>query len=101
MKKLFFALTILTLSFCISCEDLTCNGMGKLSVENTSIGTVQRLMVDGVNYGSVDPGETLEVELAPGEHIWQLVGLSGGTGCSPAAVIIMECETSAFSCHGK
>jgi hypothetical protein len=85
----------------LSCEDLVCDGMGTLSVKNTSIGTVQQLHVDGVNYGTVDPGKTKEVDLAPGEHSWQMIGLSGGVGCSSATVIIQECKTSSFSCHGK
>lgn len=81
-----------------SCDELTCSGNGTLSVENKSLNTVQRLMINGVNYGSVDPGKTKEVELTPGTYAWQLVGLSGGSGCSPAVVNIVECETSSFSC---
>lgn len=101
MKKGFIISGLLMAIVCLSCEDMMCDGKGTLSVENTSIGTVQQLRVDGVNYGSVDPGKTKKVDLAPGEHTWQMIGLSGGVGCSAATVIIMECEESSFSCHGK
>jgi hypothetical protein len=102
MKKASVLFTAVLLMFTfLSCEDLTCDGKGTLSVENSSISTTQRLMVDGVNYGSVDPGKTKEVDLAPGQHIWQLVALAGGTGCSAATVIIEKCETSSYKCSGK
>jgi hypothetical protein len=85
------------LFFWSSCEE-ACNGMGTLELTNKSISTVQQLMVDGINYGTIDPGESKEIELAPGEHDFQQVGISGGTGCSAASVIIVECKTSSFSC---
>ena len=84
-----------------SCDELNfCNGMGTLSVENKSDGTLQKLMIDGVNYGTIDPGETKEVKLAAGSHNWKVVGYNGG-GCNEASVIIVECETTSFSCDGK
>lgn len=57
-------------------------------------------MIDGVNYGSLDPGESQTITLPAGEHEFQLVGISGGTGCSPAKVIIIECESQGFECSG-
>lgn len=76
----------------------SCSGKGTLKLSNTSHATVQRAMVDGVNYGSIDPGGSKEISLAAGSHDWQLVGISGGSGCSAAKVTIIECETSSFSC---
>lgn len=97
--KLVISIFVIIAAFTsFSCDELVCNGKGILSLENKSLNTVQRIMIDGVNYGSLDPGKKKEIELAPGQHLWQLVGLSGGTGCSAAYVIIQECETSAFSC---
>lgn len=81
-----------------SCKK-TCSGSGKLKLTNKSANTVHRLMVDGVNYGTIDPGESEEIDLAAGEHTFQQVGISGGSGCSAAKVIIVECETSGFSCN--
>ena len=80
-----------------SCKE-TCDGMGTLKLTNKSISTVQRIMVDGVNYGTIDPGESKEIELAPGEHDFQQLGISGGSGCSAAKIIIVECKTTGFSC---
>ncbi len=80
-----------------SCEE-ACDGMGTLKLTNKSLSTVQKIMIDGVNYGTIDPDESKEIDLAPGEHEFQQVGISGGTGCSAATVIIVECKTSAFEC---
>jgi len=99
-KLLVMVVFLLVISSNYSCEDLTCNGMGTLSVENTSHSTVQKLMINGVNYGTLDPGETKETELNPGTYKWQLVGISGGVGCSEATAIVAECETCSFKCGG-
>jgi hypothetical protein len=87
--------------FFSSCLGEVCSsGMGTLKLRNNSVNTVQRVMIDGVNYGTLDPGEEGSYELAPGTHEFQQVGLSGGTGCTPATVIIQECKTSSYSCSG-
>ena len=103
IKLFLVALVLLTITASVntSCEDLTCNGKGTLSISNKSHNTVQKLMINGVNYGTLDPGETKDVELSPGMYMWQLVGISGGTGCSAAAVTITECDTQGFSCGAK
>lgn len=107
MKNLMLFAVLILGSLLYSCEKddtppppSTCDGMGYLQVENTSLQTLQKLMIDGVNYGTVDPGETKKVSLAEGGHNWQLVGIDGG-GCSAAYVIIVECETSSYNCSGK
>lgn len=98
-NKLFIpGLTLCGLIGMYSCRE-KCSGLGSLKLTNESHSTVQRIMVDGVNYGTIDPGESEEIDLAAGEHEFQLVGISGGTGCSAAKVIVVECETSGFSCN--
>lgn len=107
MKKIkivrnFVIVCLLFLAFTTGSCDLLkpeCDGMGTLQLTNKSINTVQRVMIDGVNYGSIDPGEKKDFKLAPGQHVFQQTGLSGGSGCSIAYVIIVECETSGFSCN--
>lgn len=81
----------------LSCQS-DCDGKGYLKLTNNSLNTVQRIMIDGVNYGSLDPGESKSISLPAGEHEFQQVGISGGSGCSAAKVIIIECETQGFSC---
>jgi hypothetical protein len=101
MKKLNVIICMLISAFFVSsCSEMTCDGSGTLKLTNDSHSTVQQILIDGVNYGSLDPGESDEISLPPGEHDWQLVGLSGGTGCSAATVIIVECEVSGYSCGG-
>ena len=104
MKKLLsissLILTFFILTIMLSCDsESDCEGKGYLKLTNTSTGTVQRIMIDGINYGSLDPGESKSISLPAGEHEFQQVGISGGAGCSPAKVIIIECETQGFECH--
>lgn len=106
MKNLKKSLILVMIAISIifySCEPIeTCSGTsGTLKLTNDSHTTVQRIMINGVSYGTLDPGEFKEINLAPGKHDWQLVGISGGNGCSAASVIIVACETSGFSCGGK
>lgn len=81
----------------LSCES-DCSSRGYLQLTNKSLNTIQKIMIDGVNYGTLDPGESKTITLAVGEHEFQQVGISGGSGCSAAKVIIIECETQGFSC---
>jgi hypothetical protein len=101
MKKLFsifsLIITFSILTIMLSCQS-DCDGKGYLKLTNNSLNTVQRIMIDGVNYGSLDPGESKSISLPAGEHEFQQVGISGGSGCSAAKVIIIECETQGFSC---
>jgi hypothetical protein len=90
------ALTVAMLSS--SCKK-DCSGMGTLELTNKSLNTVHKVMVDGVNYGTIDPGESKEIQLAAGEHTFQQIGISGGSGCSQGTVIIIECEKTGFSCN--
>lgn len=101
MKNLVLITALIFTTLLYSCKPDDCNGKGYLDVTNSSTNTVQRLLVDGVNYGLLEPGDTKEISLAAGQHYWKLVGVSGGCGCNPAAVIIVECETSSYSCRGK
>lgn len=100
-RKIFFAVSVFLVSL-ISCkeEDPCPSGLGTLKLRNTSINTVQRVLIDGVNYGILNPGEEGSYDLPPGNHEFQQLGISGGTGCSPATVIIQECKVSSFFCSG-
>lgn len=93
------AIAVLISFWYVSCTK-TCTGNGTLELTNTSQSTVQRIMIDGVNYGTVDPGEKKDIPLAAGTHSFQQQGISGGNGCSEASVIIVECKTTGFSCNG-
>ena len=79
-----------------------CNGTkGTLTLTNSSLFTVQKIMINGVSYGTLDPGDEKSIDLSPGVYAWQLVGIAGGTGCSMAAVTIVACDTQGFKCSGK
>ena len=100
MKKILFILLLL-ISFSCTKEDTGCSGTGEVTFTNKSIGTVQKIMIDGVGYGSIDPGESKTITLAAGEYEFQMVGISGGPGCSVAKFHLAECQKLGYSCNGK
>ena len=73
-------------------------GYGWLKMTNGSLTTIQKVMIDGTNYGTLDPGETATYQLAAGKHTFESIGISGGGGCSQASAIIVECATEARVC---
>jgi hypothetical protein len=107
MKKItltLLALMMLSITSCVKPEDDDDNncpqpGYGWFRVTNGSLGTVQRMMIDGTNYGTLDPGETMDIPLPAGEHDYIFEGISGGTGCSAATVTIVECQTEGRQCN--
>jgi hypothetical protein len=108
MKKLYAIFMMIMIVFVIgftttSCKktDTGCSGMGTLSLSNQSNSTTQQIMIDGASYGKLYPGQSKDISLAAGTHTWQLVGLSGGNGCTQASVIIVECQSTGFYCDGK
>lgn len=77
------------------CED----GWGKLRLENTSLNTVQRILIGGTNYGTLDPGESETYELPVGDYTVTMEGISGGGGCgAPSEVHIPDCGTVGRNC---
>lgn len=103
MKPLSLALLgllIVSITSCTKPEDDDCElpGYGFLKISNTSLNTIQRVQIDGTNYGTLDPGDTETYPLGVGTHTFQSIGISGGSGCSLASVIIVECATEARGC---
>ena len=65
MKNIRNFLILFLLTFALStssCDILkmSCEGMGTLKLTNKSHNTVHRIMIDGVNYGTLDPDESKE-----------------------------------------
>lgn len=71
---------------------------GTLYCHNASTNTVQRVLLSGTNYGSLDPGESRSFELAPGNWTLQFVGISGGPGCDESIFNIAACQTVSRAC---
>ena len=106
MKKItlsFLALILLSMSSCVKQEDDDNDcpqaGYGWFKVTNGSLGTVQRMMIDGTNYGTMDPGDVMNIPLPAGQHDYIFEGISGGAGCSAATVTIVECQTEGRQCN--
>ena len=71
---------------------------GTLRCTNSSVHTVQKVLLNGTNYGTLDPGEDMVVTLAPGNWTLHFVGLSGGAGCSSSSFNIAACQSVGRSC---
>ena len=98
MKKVIFLCTVLIIGGVLIFTGCRKYRDGTLSLKNTSTGTVQQILIDNVNYGSLDPGKSKDIKLPPGEHVFEMKGISGGTGCAPASVTIVGGKTEAFQC---
>lgn len=75
-----------------------CYGKGTLRLRNTSAGTTQDVIIDGISYGYLYPGGYNDYALAAGSHTFRQKGVAGGSGCSTASVIIIECQMEEFTC---
>lgn len=74
-----------------------CN-TGILRCTNSSLHTVQRIVISGVNHGTLDPGETRIIELAPGNWTLRFLGIAGGPGCTESSFNIAACQTVSRGC---
>jgi len=104
LKRLFIALLLLSMFvFMSSCKELidSCGGYGTLRLTNRSVNTIQQVKVDGVNHGTLDPGEKIDIDLPAGQHFVETVNVkTGNYACSSFMVTIVECDTQGFSCTG-
>jgi hypothetical protein len=71
---------------------------GTLRCSNTSLHTVQKILLNGTNYGTIDPGEYRDISLAPGNWNLQFVGISGGSGCNATSFNIAACQSMGRAC---
>jgi hypothetical protein len=79
-------------------KDIGCGGYGTLNLTNSSAGTTQKILVDGIDFGTITPGQIIDVRISVGTHTLEMKGVSGGRGCSPGSVITYECETKIYNC---
>jgi hypothetical protein len=100
-KTNFFLIIAFAICFSACKKAENCSGVGTLSLTNKSSGTQQKIIINGVGYGNLNPGESKDIDLSPGVYTWQLVGISGGTGCSAATLNVSECMKYSYNCTGK
>lgn len=99
MRKLSFLIICACLIqlIAVSCKE-KCMGVGKIKFTNQSTNSAYRIIVDGVSYGNIMPGESKEVSLAARERTVQLVGIEGTVGCPAQQLYVEECEIMQVSC---
>lgn len=77
---------------------------GTLYCTNESLHTVQKILVrsssatNWTNYGTIDPGETMNIALAAGSWDLKFQGINGGPGCNESSFNIAACRTVGRSC---
>ncbi len=86
-----------------SCDELeiepSCSDQGTLQVCNKSLHTVQKIIINNTNYGTIDPDECKDIKLAVGTYTLRMEGVSGGNGCNIVSTfIIAECDNIGRSC---
>lgn len=79
-------------------ETSDCSDSGTLVLQNTSANTVQKILIDGTNYGILYPGDKQEIDLPVGKYEVYLKSTSGGRGCSPSYVTLQDCDRIGRQC---
>lgn len=73
---------------------------GTLQLSDTSAHTTQTVFVNGVNEGTINPGQYLDVHLSAGVSVsvaWYVTN-TNLLACQPIAVTPIQCQTSAYTC---
>jgi hypothetical protein len=73
---------------------------GYVIVKNTSANTVQQILIDGIEYAVLYPGDQEKITLAPGKYEIEANGISGGGGCYSGFLTIVKCEVHDYQCSG-
>jgi hypothetical protein len=71
---------------------------GHRSFQNASA-QPQRITVDDVYVGHIAVGETLEIDVASGDHWFAFTTLDGGFACQPYHDTVTVCSAQRFSCE--
>lgn len=72
---------------------------GTIVATNTSYNTIHRLKVDGVVYGILYPGQSLDVDVTEGTHQVEFADANNeGYGCEPVTVTVEPCGIETRSC---
>jgi len=105
LRKLSWLLIALCAITFTSCEELLeeleedCNdGWGELCVENKSLHTVQKVIINGASYGTLDPGDKECFSVPVGATTLEFRGVNGGSGCNPCVNNIPDCGVINKSC---
>lgn len=75
----------------VSCDkEAFCGGKGTLTVKNSSLHTVQEILISNTSYGTIDPDETKEIKLPAGTYKLKFNGTSGGPGCNSESEFVLD-----------
>lgn len=72
---------------------------GTIVATNASPNTVHRVKVDGVVYGILYPGQSLDLDVPEGTHQIEFADANNeGRGCEPVTVSVDPCGIETRSC---
>lgn len=82
-------------------EEYVRNNTGIFYVENQSqSGGAYKIIIDGINYGTVGAGSTKEWTLSAGTHIVQILFAdTDTTACSISAPTVIKCQKNGLICR--
>ena len=86
LKVMLYVLIIASIG--LRCEPPCLDNKGYLELENDSQTTKQKILINGTDYGTLDPKESETYNLNPGTYNVEFVGIHGGKGCSVFTIVI-------------
>ncbi len=104
MKQLLAALVVLLVTTAVgsttACSDVTGSCTTAIQVENQSVtNQTYEVLIDGIRFGAITPGQTDTWEVNPGPHIVEVNFAGGGVACTPALPTVEECQTRGLVCR--
>ena len=96
-------LTALIAGLSFNCSDIIgvdCDSKGYIQVtNNTKSNKNYKVIIDGMNYGTLAPGQGENYKVNIGAHLVSIEFQEGGAACSAAYVDVQECQTRGLSCE--
>jgi PKD repeat protein len=79
---------------------ITCSGYGTLTCTNGSQGTFQKILIDGIYYATLSPGDSKDISIVANiSHTLEFQSTTSSGGCTLSTVNLKECQTQSLSCH--
>lgn len=73
------------------------NVTGRITLMNGAT-QVETVALNGIDYGKINTGASIDVDLPPGEYSVQFYWLDGSQACTQGMVTISVCSTQSLVC---
>jgi hypothetical protein len=72
---------------------------GQVSLYNSST-SAESVVINGIFYGTLPSGQSMDLDLPPGEYSVHFVWADGSDACTAAFITISVCSTQTLNCAG-